>query len=533
MEKIIKLFVYVFFFFVFSNTSVVAKCGFNDYVMESLATAPPIVTTPTYLCQNSVAVPLTAIFLSGSIHNWYLTNTPAEIPTFVPPKPNTSTVGSTTYYVSQTIGSVESIRVPIVVKVVADTNAVILGLTCDSSQILAPATIKDAVFFDWGNNPLTPGNVTYNYEYTIQGGALVSGQTTNASTHLQVSNLFPGQSVTLTITSVVEFPCVPSKSITCSVSCGTSIVTPTFPPIATSYCLNETPPSLPNPTNSSIITGSWNPLAISTNTVGTTNYIFTPNPVLFPCVLRKTVSITVKPLIIPTFLTIPTTVCQNSTPLVLPLISSNASPIIGTWNPSSVNTSIIGIFTYTFTANSGQCASTTPIVFSISVVNPPNTLVSLDWTVSDAFAENQMVTVIPTAAGTYVYQLDSGPFQTNPIFENVASGIHSITVKDSYGCNSPLTENNVLVINYPRFFTPNDDGFNDTWNIFDLKDQTISRIYIFDRYGKLLKEISPKGAGWDGNYIGHPVPSTDYWFTVDYAEQSIAKKFKSHFSLKR
>jgi gliding motility-associated-like protein len=96
-----------------------------------------------------------------------------------------------------------------------------------------------------------------------------------------------------------------------------------------------------------------------------------------------------------------------------------------------------------------------------------------------------------------------------------------------------MTLNNVLVINYPKFFTPNGDAFNDTWNIFDLRNQINSRIYIFDRFGKLLKELSPKGTGWDGTYTGQPMPADDYWFTVEYSELGITKKFKSHFSLKR
>lgn len=96
-----------------------------------------------------------------------------------------------------------------------------------------------------------------------------------------------------------------------------------------------------------------------------------------------------------------------------------------------------------------------------------------------------------------------------------------------------MSENNILVIGYPKYFTPNGDTYNDTWNIFDLKNQLASRIYIFDRYGKLLKDISPKGLGWDGTYIGQPMPADDYWFTVEYSEQGITKKFKSHFSLKR
>ncbi|HSN48726.1 MAG TPA: T9SS type B sorting domain-containing protein [Flavobacterium sp.] len=160
-------------------------------------------------------------------------------------------------------------------------------------------------------------------------------------------------------------------------------------------------------------------------------------------------------------------------------------------------------------------------------------MVSISWTVTDAFSKNQIVTVTATAAGNYLYQLDSSSFQTSPIFENVSSGLHSITVVDANGCSTPITDNNVLVIGYPKFFTPNGDTYNDTWNIVGLKDQLNSRIYIFDRYGKLLKDISPNGSGWDGNYTGKPMPATDYWFTVEYSEQGVSKIFKSHFSLKR
>jgi gliding motility-associated-like protein len=537
MEKIIKVSVTVFFVFIALNTSILANSNSDDGRGVSFVTAPPTVYSPVTYWQNC-SKPLTAIPSLGGVLNWYSAPI-AGVASPTAPIPNTATIGSTiTYYVSQTIAGIESIRVPIVVNVAVDNGGTILNFRCDCSQIplyslnySPPATINNSVLFDWSNNNAYLSQ-TYVCTYSIQGGPSIIKFNPANESHLIVPDLLPGQSVELTLTSA-SHPCVPSQKITCRVPCGTSIVTPLFPPIATTYCLNEIPASLPNPTNISIITGTWSPPAINTTLVGLTNYVFTPDPILYPCVSTKILTITVKPLIIPTFTSIPSAVCQNSTPLVLPLSSSNASPITGTWSSLTIDTSTVGIFPYIFTADPGQCASIVPITVSVSVVNPPNSLVSLDWTVSDAFVDNQIVTVIPNAAGTYLYQLDSGPFQSSPVFEYVASGIHSITVKDFYCCNSPLTENNVLVINSPKFFTPNGDGFNDTWNIFDLKDQINSRIYIFDRYGKLLKEISPKGAGWDGNYIGHPMPATDYWFTVDYAEQSIAKKFKSHFSLKR
>ncbi|NJM78616.1 MAG: T9SS type B sorting domain-containing protein [Flavobacterium sp.] len=91
----------------------------------------------------------------------------------------------------------------------------------------------------------------------------------------------------------------------------------------------------------------------------------------------------------------------------------------------------------------------------------------------------------------------------------------------------------IEVIDYPKFFTPNGDGFNDTWNIFGLSSIPNTKIFIFDRYGKLIKQISPAGLGWDGSFNGEQLPSTDYWFTVEYEENQQAKVFKAHFALKR
>jgi gliding motility-associated-like protein len=108
-------------------------------------------------------------------------------------------------------------------------------------------------------------------------------------------------------------------------------------------------------------------------------------------------------------------------------------------------------------------------------------------------------------------------------------GTHSVTI------HTPCQDITIPVslINYPHFFTPNQDGYNDTWNIVGLENDNSARIYIFDRYGKLLKQISPSGDGWDGTYNGTPLPSTDYWFTVFFNENGAKKEFKAHFSLKR
>ena len=162
---------------------------------------------------------------------------------------------------------------------------------------------------------------------------------------------------------------------------------------------------------------------------------------------------------------------------------------------------------------------------------------TIGYTVTNAFEQSQTITVTVEGFGTYQYSLDEGPRQDSNVFENVSLGNHFITVWDSegglvYSCDNLIIEE-VQIIDYPHYFTPNGDGIHDTWNIVGLKGQADAKIYIFDRYGKLLKQISSTGQGWDGTFNGKLLPSTDYWFTVDFLETVTSRQFKAHFSLKR
>jgi|UPI000484ECDE gliding motility-associated-like protein len=153
---------------------------------------------------------------------------------------------------------------------------------------------------------------------------------------------------------------------------------------------------------------------------------------------------------------------------------------------------------------------------------------------SFAFDQNASITVTALVPNpNYQYALDYGALQYSNVFTDVNPGSHLVTVTDTNGCTNLSTT--VFIIGYPTFFTPNSDGFNDYWNIIGLENQPTANIFIFDRYGKLLKQISSKSLGWDGTYLGAPLPTSDYWFTVEYIEPltSELKVFKSHFSLKR
>ncbi len=141
--------------------------------------------------------------------------------------------------------------------------------------------------------------------------------------------------------------------------------------------------------------------------------------------------------------------------------------------------------------------------------------------------------IIENGFGNYMYQLDNGDFQSSSEFYNVSQGMHTITVRDILGnCSDFIIDFRVL--KYPKFFTPNNDGNNDTWNIWDLRvTQPNATISIYDRYGKFIKQINPGSYGWDGTFNGNSLPSTDYWFLVEFTEDNQIQQFKSHFSMKR
>jgi gliding motility-associated-like protein len=187
-----------------------------------------------------------------------------------------------------------------------------------------------------------------------------------------------------------------------------------------------------------------------------------------------------------------------------------------------------GTFSVIVTGSNGCASDKTPV----KVI--PSSKAITTYTVTQNFEDNQTIVVIATGASgsIYEYQLDGDPFQDSNVFENLYDGEHTIVVRDKNGCgdSDPIL---ALIINYPKFFTPNGDGIHDAWNIKGLKEQQNAKITIYDRHGKLIKQISPKGEGWDGRYNGSELPSSDYWFTVRYLEGGITKEFKSHFSMKR
>lgn len=138
------------------------------------------------------------------------------------------------------------------------------------------------------------------------------------------------------------------------------------------------------------------------------------------------------------------------------------------------------------------------------------------------------IEIIASGDGNFEYSIDNINYQDSNYFTNIEGGIYTVFARDKEGCGEDSSE--VTIMDYPKFFTPNDDGFNDYWQIKGISKFPNSKIFIYDRYGKLLKQLSANSLGWDGFYTGKKMSSSDYWFKVDTGD---GKNFSGHFTLKR
>lgn len=212
----------------------------------------------------------------------------------------------------------------------------------------------------------------------------------------------------------------------------------------------------------------------------------------------------------------------NSTTLGVPngfvSYSWNTNPI-QTTNQISVNTA--GVYTVTV-LNSNGCTATKTFTVESS---EPATITNI---IVNDFSENNSVTIEVTGNGNYEYSLNGINYQNSNTFNFLATGDYNFYVRDRKGCG--ITPGSFQILAAPKFFTPNGDGFNETWRVPLLELQPKTIITIFDRYGKLIYSFRANQQGWNGQFNGLSLPATDYWYTIEFENGRLVK---GHFSLIR
>ena len=184
----------------------------------------------------------------------------------------------------------------------------------------------------------------------------------------------------------------------------------------------------------------------------------------------------------------------------------------------------------------------TPGTYSVIVSNTDGCQITKKFTVTSSgiatitgvkindFQGNQNSIIVEyNGSGNYEFSIDGSFFQENAQFNAVAPGEYFVYARDKNGCGSSVPFV-VYILDYPRYFTPNNDGHNDVWQIKNFENLPNSSLHIYDRYGKLLKRLTTSDIGWSGIVNEFALPADDYWFHLKLENGRV---IKGHFSLKR
>ncbi|RVT78620.1 T9SS type B sorting domain-containing protein [Flavobacterium sufflavum] len=129
----------------------------------------------------------------------------------------------------------------------------------------------------------------------------------------------------------------------------------------------------------------------------------------------------------------------------------------------------------------------------------------------------------------FEYSIDGINYQSSNVFFDAPSGLQTAYVREINSCG--LDSKNFIVLIAPKFFTPNNDSFNDRWEINGLIYYPKASVTIFDRYGKLISILNSNNPSWDGTYHKIMLPASDYWYILKIDDSGLEKR--GHFSLKR
>lgn len=224
----------------------------------------------------------------------------------------------------------------------------------------------------------------------------------------------------------------------------------------------------------------------------------------------------------------------TTNPTIIDASTGNLPTTTYLWSDGSTNPvktiSQFGTTNLTVTATNSYGLGSIPcdsapksISVTISEIPTINHIETTDWTEFE-----NTITVFTSNAGSFEYSLDNINFQTSNYFANLRAGLYTVYVRDSSGCGT--ISQVVWLLNYPLYFTPNGDGYNETWRIENQEFETNLTVFIYDRYGKLLTYFPSNSSGWDGTYNGNLMLATDYWFVVNRQD---GRTLRGHFTLKR
>jgi len=179
----------------------------------------------------------------------------------------------------------------------------------------------------------------------------------------------------------------------------------------------------------------------------------------------------------------------------------------------TINETSSGDYTYTVTiTNSLNCQTTGE--HTLTIQQNPTKVEIISHT--DDFCDNNVATLAVETDGTSIRWSTGATTPTIDVYSpgtyTVFSSIDNCEISGSY----TIEECQCPPIFIPNVFTPNNDGFNDTFLPDIFCELNNFSMYIYNRWGKLVY-ASDSYHPWDGKYNGKDVAVGVYYYVILYS----------------
>ncbi len=187
--------------------------------------------------------------------------------------------------------------------------------------------------------------------------------------------------------------------------------------------------------------------------------------------------------------------------------------------------------------------NTAPGTHFIAIAHANGCINTIDFVIEDfepltlQLEQNNINEITAIATGgleEYTFYFDGINNGTDNTFIINRTDTYEVRVVDENGCEViAFIPMEFIDIEIPNFFTPDGDGQNDLWIPRNIEQFPQILIKIYDRYGRVVAELSTNHAGWDGLYKNSALPTGDYWYVIQLNGENDDREFVGHFTLYR
>ena len=369
---------------------------------------------------------------------------------------------------------------------------------------------------------------SFTFSATATAGSTISWyDEAVGGTLLGTGNTYTTPTLNTTTTYYVDAGCESNrKSVVATVN-----TTPSTPVAASSTVYNCGSGSVTLEANSNMGTISWFTSSAGGNSVYTGNSFTTPaisNNITYYAQASNGTCINTDRTAVNIVIYTPPVVTDETLPLCqfqTITLDAGISGMTYVWNTGATSPTIDAITggTYTVDVTSPapeNCTSRKTIVVEEHQI-PQIDRIDVNGTTAVIYLKKE--------ADYFEFSVDGISFQDSNTFFDVPGGLQTAYVREKSGCGQITQEFVVLV--FPSFFTPNNDSYNDVWQVTGMENYPQAQVTIFDRYGKLIAQLTAAKMSWDGTFNKMPLPASDYWYALKI--DNTHPVFKGHFSLKR